>query len=542
MSAAANDQSARPRARSAARAARWRRIAVPIAFCAAFADAGAAVFVVDTTSDAALSACTTATADCSLRGAILAANGLPGADRIVFDLPPTDPGFVPATAHWRIEAATPMPNNAGDLEIDGYTQSGAAPNTQGPDAGGSNAVLKVELRNAGPAQNTGFDSSSGNFDARFVLRGLAISRFAAQVVLLGGGAHRVEGNFLGTDVTGSSASLTGNSGLGIGVRIQGQGPYVVGGETPEARNLMSGLFSGIVSFSVPNGLRIAGNLIGTNAAGTAAIANRNYGINIASFTDVTIGGTTPAARNLVSGNELSALTFGAGTAPASFPNLRVFGNYIGTDWTGTQPIPNGRNTPSPTQPQPTILLFAGGTCGVQVGGFGPGEANLVANGGAQGVLVGVCTRVALAGNRYLGHRGMVIDTSGNSLGDGPTANDPGDADSGGNRLQNAPVALDAAPIGADAFTLDFRVDSAPANASYPLRVDFYRGRGGDLLEPVASHSIPLAQSQQVQQVTLPLSALADGVVQMLATDAEGNTSEVGRYALDAVFGDGFEAP
>jgi len=41
---------------------------------------------------------------------------------------------------------------------------------------------------------------------------------------------------------------------------------------------------------------------------------------------------------------------------------------------------------------------------------------------------------------------------------------------------------------------------------------------------------------------LPLSALADGVVQLLATDAEGNTSEVGRYALSPVFADGFESP
>lgn len=508
-----------------------------------FADAaGAAVFTVDTAGDAALSACTVAAADCSLRGAILAANANPGPDRIVFDLLPTDPGFVAATAHWRIEAQSSMPNNAGDLEIDGYTQPGAVANTLAPDAGGTNAVLKVELRNAGSSQNTGIDAGSANFDARLVLRGLAISRFASQVVLVGGGAHRVEGNFLGTDVTGTAAAMTGNSGLGIGVRIQGEGAYLVGGETPAARNLMSGLFSGIVSFAVPNGLRIAGNLIGTNAAGTAAIANRNYGIDLTTYRDVLIGGTTPGARNVISGNELSAIQFGNGTAPAAFPNARVFGNRIGTDWTGTLPIPNGRNAPSPSQPQPTIRMFSGSSCSAQIGGFGPGEANLIAHGGAQGVMVGLCTRASLAGNFHIGHRGMAIDNSGNSFGDGPSANDPGDPDDGGNRLQNQPVALDAAPSGSDAFTLDVRVDSAPANATYPIRVDFYRGRGGDLLEHVATRTITLAEAQSVVQVVLPLSALADDVVQMLATDADGNTSEVGRYALDAVFADGFESP
>lgn len=502
----------------------------------------AAIFTVDTSSDAALSACTPAPADCSLRGAILAANGLPGADRIEFALPESDPGYLSATAHWRIEAQSAMPNNAGDLEIDGYTQPGALANTQSPEVGGSNAVLKIELRNAGKSSNTGIDSSSANFDARLLLRGLAISRFASQVVLTGGAAHRVEGCFLGTDISGTAASLTGNSGLGIGVRVQGEGPYVIGGETPAARNVLSGMFSGIVSFSVPNGLRIRGNLIGTNAAGTAAISNRNYGIDLTSFRDVVIGGTTPAARNVISGNEFTAIQLGAGTAPAIFPNLRVLGNHIGTDWSGSLPIPNGRNAASPSQPQPSILLFAGGACSVQIGGFGAGEANLIAHGGAQGILVGTCTRVAVAGNLHVGHRGMAIDNSATSFADGPTANDAGDADSGGNRLQNSPDVVDAVAVGADRFRLDLRVDSAPGNATYPLRVDAFRGRGADLLEHLAQRTITLAEAQTVVSIELPLSALADGVVQLLATDAEGNTSEVGRYALNPVFADGFESP
>ena len=502
----------------------------------------AAIFTVDTSSDAALSACTPAPADCSLRGAILAATGLPGPDRIEFAVPESDPGYQPASAHWRIEALSAMPNNAGDLEIDGYTQAGALANTLSPEAGGSNAVLKIELRNAGKSSNTGIDSSSANFDARLVLRGLAISRFASQVVLTGGAAHRVEGCFLGTDISGTAASLTGNSGLGIGVRVQGEGSYVIGGETPAARNVLSGLLSGIVAFSVPNGLRIRGNLIGTNAAGTAAIANRNYGIDLTSFRDVVIGGTTPAARNVISGNEFTAIQLGAGTAPAMFPNLRVLGNHIGTDWSGSLPIPNGRNAASPSQPQPSILLFAGGACSVQIGGFGAGEANLIAHGGAQGILVGTCTRVAAAGNLHIGHRGMAIDNSATSFADGPTANDPGDADSGGNRLQNSPDVVDAVPVGVDRFRLDLRVDSAPGSATYPLRLDAFRGRGADLLEHLAQRTITLAEAQTVVSIELPLTALADGVVQLLATDAEGNTSEVGRYALNPVFTDGFESP
>ena len=47
----------------------------------------AATFIVDTTSNATLSACTGAPADCSLPGAVAAANSLAGADSIQFNIP-----------------------------------------------------------------------------------------------------------------------------------------------------------------------------------------------------------------------------------------------------------------------------------------------------------------------------------------------------------------------------------------------------------------------------------------------------------------------
>ena len=54
----------------------------------------AATFTVDTGSDLALSACLDAVpADCSLRGAITAANATPDSDRIEFDIPDTDASY-----------------------------------------------------------------------------------------------------------------------------------------------------------------------------------------------------------------------------------------------------------------------------------------------------------------------------------------------------------------------------------------------------------------------------------------------------------------
>ena len=80
---------------------------------------------------------------------------------------------------------------------------------------------------------------------------------------------------------------------------------------------------------------LEGCFIGTNAAGTAALAPFGGGVNPRSQTNARIGGTTPAARNLVSGDSLfgDPIAFGQGiTEPVS--NSLVAGNLVGTDITG----------------------------------------------------------------------------------------------------------------------------------------------------------------------------------------------------------------
>ena len=81
---------------------------------------------------------------------------------------------------------------------------------------------------------------------------------------------------------------------------------VIGGTTPAARNLISGKGTGILisSPSTPIlGTQIVGNLIGTNAAGTVAIANElAIGFAQSGGKNTVIGGTTAATRNVISGN------------------------------------------------------------------------------------------------------------------------------------------------------------------------------------------------------------------------------------------------
>ena len=112
----------------------------------------AATWIVDNGSDATLTACEPAiAADCSLRGAMTRANALNDSDVIEFAIPAEDASHVPETGHWRIVAASDLPLITAPLVIDGFTQTGAAPNTNPPGAGIAH-TLKIELR--GPNLST----------------------------------------------------------------------------------------------------------------------------------------------------------------------------------------------------------------------------------------------------------------------------------------------------------------------------------------------------------------------------------------------------
>src|SRR5262245_1678065 len=74
--------------------------------------------------------------------------------------------------------------------------------------------------------------------------------------------------------------------------------------------------------------------IGTNPSGTKAIAHGSYGIRILDCTNDLIGGTTAAARNVISGNGRGlSVEFGASSNT-------IQGNYIGLNATGTAKLPN----------------------------------------------------------------------------------------------------------------------------------------------------------------------------------------------------------
>ena len=177
---------------------------------------------------------------CSLREAIDAANANAGGDTIQFNILGTGPHTIQPTSA--------LPTITDPVIIDGYTQPGASPNTNGPGLG-LNTVLKIELdgTNAGSGAD-GLTITTGNN----TVRGLVINRFggagtqfgSAGIQIGGSGGNIVEGNFIGVDVTGTSA--LGNSGSGVRITSPNN---TVGGTTAAAGNVISGNGFTLMEFS-----------------------------------------------------------------------------------------------------------------------------------------------------------------------------------------------------------------------------------------------------------------------------------------------------
>jgi CSLREA domain-containing protein/uncharacterized repeat protein (TIGR01451 family) len=553
-------------------------------------------FTVNSTADTDDGSCTNG--NCTLREAINRANAVAGTDTIGF------------SASGAIAPTSPLPTITDPAVIDAGISTTKAIELNGTNAGSNADGLRI---------------SAGNT----VVRGLAINRFNRDGIRLeNGGGNTIESNYLGTDPTGSigrgnsqaieinnsAGNVVGGSGTGagnvisgsvgagiavqiglsamgnqiqgnligtdrtgslsiangVGVRL-GSPNNVVGGTTPAARNVISGNGGGVLignlSFTDQSGNEVQGNYIGTDATGTVDLGNQGYGVavlyagntiggaasgagNVISgnhegvdleATDTTvqgnligtnatgnadlgndlrgvllnqaggnlIGGVTPGARNVISGNDYAGVQVEGGTGN------RVQGNLVGTDGSGTAALGN-----SVVGVQ---VVYASGNT---VGGTSPGEGNTIAYNGFDGVLIngisapGTDNRVSSNSIHSNGNLGIDLGND-----DGVTANDSGDGDGGLNNLQNYPTLTSATP--GSSTTVTGTLDSQPGT----YRLEFFsnatcdptgfgEGQRFEGSENVTVTGGP-AQFTAVLANTLPL----DEFVTATATDASGNTSE-----------------
>jgi CSLREA domain-containing protein len=466
-------------------------------------------------------------------------------------------------------AGIALPTITKAVVIDGYTQPGAAANTQ---ANSDNATILVELNGTGAgasANGLTVNVALASATANVTIRGLAINRFGGNGIRLQSGFNAVTGNFIGTNAPGNAQLPNGLD----GVRIDSSSNNAIGGVTPALRNVISGnTLDGVHilgTTALPaTGNVIAGNFIGVNAAGTGAVGTRTggtnpntaagnflYGVEISGGNGNTVGGTTAAARNVI-GFNLDGVEIDNGGQ-----NNTVQGNFVGVGADGTTAAGNIlhgvalRSSGNLTAPFGPGQTAEPGVQNNTIGGTATGTGNTVAFNGSAGVAVfgnpppnnvTITPAVYNTGNAIEGNsifqngRGNPTATVGIDLvtrttypaDDGVTPNSPTPHSASTtftppNLLENFPVLT---AVSADGKTITGTLNSLPSTNGF--RIEFFANN------PDPQNGIPEGQtflgSTTVNTdasgnasfaFTSPTAVTGQQKVTATATDPSGNTSE-----------------
>ncbi|MCB1629750.1 MAG: hypothetical protein KDI48_18615, partial [Xanthomonadales bacterium] len=411
------------------------------------------LLTVDTTSDnGGLSACTTAPADCSLRGAIIASNGLAGADTIEFNIPTSDPGCSAVTGICRIVVAADLPSVMGPVSINGYSQPGAQPNTL-PAPGANNAQLKVEITGAAGFTSFRLFSLSGTA-APFEMSGLAIFMPSNGGIVSGGLRHVIRGNWFGVTASGGIPDYT------VAGSVFDLGGFnrsiVIGGPDPADRNVIAGSGRDMSTPALPGGGQ---NTIRVNSINS----ERGRILFQGNLVGLAPDGITPLPFT-------TFLVVNPGDDVFATPDVEILDNRMaraprnfGCTCGGNLRLSINRNMLDPTLGRTTLVqrnVFGIGvdgsfidgtsdhvdidlgnpsrTANIRVGGLGLDEGNVFARalplstfnlGSAVAIPNGSTanTQIEVVGNRMLGNAGLGVDLRGETIPAlGRTINDAGD--------------------------------------------------------------------------------------------------------------------
>jgi hypothetical protein len=296
----------------------------------------------------------------SLRQAILDANSHPnvgGPDVIAFN--------IAGSGAQSIALSSALPNVTDAVVIDATTQPGYSSSSPHP---------VVELNGAGAGGGVAGLVLSGS---GITVRALAINRFNGAGVVIVGSGDQLQGDYIGTDVTGTAR--LGNGGVGVALTNGATGNFVGGSSAGQGNVIAANGGDGVqITGSTTSGNFIQGNFIGTDATGTVALNNAFSGVAIFNAAhDNLVGGATAGARNLISGNGADGVFVGNfGSGPGG--NNTVQGNYIGTDVTGTHRLGNGGNG----------VKLIDGAFNNLIGGPSAGMGNLISGNSNDGVFLG----------------------------------------------------------------------------------------------------------------------------------------------------------
>ena len=371
-------------------------------------------------------------------------------------------------------------------------------------------------------------------------RNLISGNTAAAITTFVTSNNVIEGNYIGTDRSGREVvSSDDPSASGIELNAVCDSNRI-GGTAPGARNIISGHPRFAIFMQGTVGNIVEGNYIGTDVTGEVALGNglnqqagcavcingnRNpFGTGGGPGTDNRIGGTDPAAANVIAGYQGGgAVIFLGGTSVGDSRRANsniIQGNFIGTNQDGTVALGN-RGIGVHVQDGDDNLI----------GGTEAGARNLIAHSrispftNASGVRVSAGVRNRILGNLIYDNDELGIDLGFGAT--GVTPNDSGDTDTGPNDVQNFPI-LTEVTISAAGARLKGTLNSTP-NTTF--RLEFYGsaqadaagyGEGETLLGNANVNTGPAGNASFNVLFPVPPEVTSFAAT---ATDAAGNTSE-----------------
>jgi subtilisin-like proprotein convertase family protein len=416
-------------------------------------------------------------------------------------------------------------------------------NFLGLDVGGANAIendgngIFVKGSN-----NTVGGTAAG---ARNVIAGNVIPDLAIARSGTASKGNLVQGNFIGTDVTGlrairnNTTEVFQRTGLILGGADQAlAADNLIGGTTDAARNIISGHLNGgigVFNNGTTNNL-VQGNFIGLDSTGNSPLGN-SVGVLATDAPGNTIGGAVVEARNIVAGNTIDGIELGPFnfvTKSIGGSGVTLQGNYIGTNAMGSVCIGNGRDgvfveLESLIHTVKENLVGCNGRNGVNV-------PNVTENSGNPAI------RIFIDSNSIYDNNALGIDLGPGGI----TANDAGDADVGANLLQNFPVLNAADPVAAEgkqttaseslspsSLTIKGTLNSTP-NTTFTLHwyfsSDLQCSSNESVTRPLAFGKIPGVTTNGTGDANFSFpfdfpQGTKGGVINCTATDPNGNTSE-----------------
>ena len=445
-----------------------------------------------------------------------------------------------------------------------YLSGSADGNTVGPGnlVGNNRSGVKAQGDTIVIGNTIGTAGNGNAFDGVWLAVGSGGSEVSDNAIDDSGG-HGVRSDSVGNSVLDNRLGVVaGNSNAGVFLSTGGSGNLVQG-------NIIGNNTDGVLVQGAGN--RVQGNFIGVLPDG-GNIGNSRYGVRAQS----TATGVFILDNRIEGNDDIGILVQGA--------NADVCGNQVGGTSLGGGAFAGLGNAQDGIVVQQTDHANIGGSCldgnlvvlnsgdGVRLDDVHDalvGNNKLHSNAGAGISLVNGSHDQLLQYNAIHDNAmaGVLIDAdagernefrsnrmSGNGipgidlLGDGGrTANDPGDADSGPNRLQNAPVLMFHAPVEGAQLELGLFVDSSTEHAQYPLRVQVFAA-AGEL--PPGEGAVSLGWGEYtapgVATITVDNPPEDSSWLLAVATDDDGNSSEFSQAIAwswdDAqrIFRDGFE--